>query len=302
METFELSNSAANQTLSDAIRRGLISPRVFIDPAFEPIKTPRADFNRKEIQLQATHLSYLWAVCYTMIGLYEITRKTAELEIQALKVNDFPEIDQVSFVINWGIRQNTMRTIWPDGVPYPSLEDEHVKATNELFLFVIRYLMYHEAAHLIYHYSSFQLVAKQSRREVLSDDEKRRMRNMEVQADEFAFDSVVLFPSEGPMQYMRALGAIIAQLSSLYLLSSANTKGGSHPDYDDRIKRALKKGTVDEEPYNTYIHLTLVIGIQVFLHLHDDKYLDEIRANGPYETFEQLEAELFNLLERVKNQ
>ncbi len=103
------------------------------------------------------------------------------------------------------------------------------------------------------------------------------------------------------MLYMKILGAIIAHLSNLYLLKSLNTKVGTHPDIDTRLKRVLKKGVVNEEPYDMYIHITLVIGIVVFLNMHNDQNLVEIRAKAPYLKFEQLESDLFALIEKVKS-
>ncbi len=172
---------------------------VFINAAFEPIQTPRAEPNNKADSAPSNTLIFISGLfVIQVIGMHNITKRTSRQreEINAMTADEFPEIDKLVNVINWGIRQNTMRSIWPDGFPHPGLEERNVIKTNELFLYVIRYLMYHEAAHLMLHYTSLELIVKVNNKLELNSDEKRRVRIMEIQADDFAFDSVVLSKGE----------------------------------------------------------------------------------------------------------
>jgi hypothetical protein len=295
IDVFETCNQPMTDRLHDAIRNGYISRRIFIDPTFEPIKTPKSNFDTREIQLQATHLSFLWNICYSMIGFQELTHKHANQETDVLKLHESPHFEQLALAVNWGISLHQTWRVWPDEIPTPDIIDERVQFTNELFLHAIRYLMYHEFAHLTLHSGSRDIAVKIKDKEQLNRDDTTRFRTMEFQADEYAFDCMFLTSDPQPQRYMKVLGAVIGYISSLYL-PGCESMLNYHPRLEDRLKRIMKKADITEEPYKTYLHLTITMGLQLHLTLRHIDYLSLLSPKGPYENVEDLEEALFAIL------
>jgi len=300
IEAFEDSNEPTRSRIKDAGKHGLINSAIFIDPSSNPISTPRAH-SSKEIQLQDTYLSYLWAYCYSMIGIQEVTFDYYKPEDGIALLEASERLKQLQLTLDWGSCLNDLWRIWPDFIPQPTSESDQVKLTNELFLHTIRYLMYHEAAHLILHSNSFDLAAGIKSGALASNEDLRRFTMMEIQADEFAYNSLFGASDNEALKYMKTLGAIIAHLSSFLLLRSSNTRSRLHPDMDKRLRSVMLKANVNTEPFVTYLHFTIIVGLQVFLNKHSPEHYARLVANGPYDTFDELERDLFQIIEELKS-
>jgi len=249
--------------LEQAIQSGKLSRAIFIDPEPAKARTPYANLDDKEIKLQATFLSYLWSFCYCMIRFQQMT--IDQIEAPIVRLRNSSEAPILNVLFDWANSLRDTYSDWPTDLPTPGQDSQRILEADALFLFAIRYLMFHEVGHLILHESSADFIRREKRNPSLSAEDSRRFRMMELQADDFAIDTLLAANTAEPHRYMNMVGAAIAQLASLFLLKDDDLRGGrTHPDFDERLKRLAKKASFSEQQHTLFFDGTISIGLQVF--------------------------------------
>ena len=273
--------------LQYALNSGTQNPGIRIVTASEKIRTPYADPFTREIVLQQNFLCYLWAICYCMNAFNRMAFEQA-LDHKLISLNRSPEAPVINRMFDWAIGLGTAHENWPEELPKPGGSAQWVKETDSVFLFAVRYIMYHEVAHLIFHRGSLELLSRH-RSGQLSAEDRRRFVNMENQADDYAIDiTLEVFPDE-QYRYMNMLGGIIALLSMFFLRADDDLRGGKkHPDTDERLKRLLRRVKFDQPEHSLFIHYTVTTGLQVFFERHQIPYLPEDQASWQMEDFDKL--------------
>jgi hypothetical protein len=238
--------------LEQAIQSGKLSRGIFIDPEPAKARTPYANLDDKEIKLQATFLSYLWSFCYCIIRFQQMTIEQVEEPI--IRLRNSPEAPILNVLFDWANSLRDAYSDWPTDLPAPGQDSQRVLEADALFLFAIRYLMFHEVGHLILHGSSADFIRREKCNPGLSPEDRRRFRMMELQADDFAIDTLLAANTSEPHQYMNMVGATaVAQMSSLFLLQDDDLRGGrTHPDFDERLKRLAKKASFSEQQHSLF--------------------------------------------------
>lgn len=287
------------ERLDRAIRNGQLSLAIFIDPEPNKIRTPFVDLEDHEIKLQETFLSYLWSICYCMIAFQQMTIDQSEEEI--VKLKNSPEANTVGRMFEWAVSLRDTHTNWPKELPTPLQKGTRIVETNELFLFAIRYLMYHEVGHLVLHESSVEFIKNNRRSPAILPEDSRRLRQMEFQADEYAIDILLDAKPEDQHRYMNFLGAAVAHLSSLFLLEDDDMRGGrTHPDFDIRLKRLAKKATFNEQAHTLFFNVTISIGLQVFFERYGVHYLPPDSSSWRLQNFSDLFSLLYQKIDERK--
>ena len=69
----------------------------------------------------------------------------------------------------------------------------------------------------------------------------------------------------------------------------------------NRLRNVMLKADVSSEPFVTYLHFTIIVGLQVFLNKHSPEHYKRLSANSPYDTFDDLERDLFQIIEELKS-
>lgn len=256
---------ALGPKLNQAIKNNQLGRGIFIDPYPAKLEAPFADFNDREIKLQATYLAYLWCVCYTLIAFQQMTIDQAEKEIISLSRS--PEGPLLNEMFEWAISLADHYSDWPPHFPKPGQVGQRIAEANAMFLFAVRYLMYHEVGHLLLHSNSADFLYEKYRLKQFTMDEHRRLTNMEIQADDYAVDLLLGISPTEEARYMNMIGAAVAQVAGLFSLVDDDVRGGyTHPDIDVRLKQLAKRAKFDKQVHELFFDVTISIGWQVYFH------------------------------------
>ncbi|QTE35872.1 phage exclusion protein Lit family protein [Mucilaginibacter gossypii] len=305
-ETFRTGNKKMEGELLALFAKGKVKG-LYFEPAMYPMKGPYADLDKQLIVLQAGFLSYLWTVCYFMIGLIDIYQEGALQSATVLRLSDDDEFLMLNNTLGWGrslkFGDEDELTPWPAHIPNPTQSERRVLQANHIFVLATCYLMYHEVGHLAFHADAKDFIkTTKSSGYVLTNEDKRRIRTMETQADFYALDCMIASIDGEHGRYHRFLGAIIAQLSEFFVrVLPAHTRGGMHPDLDERLKRILNRADIQHPGYKVNIDLTSTIGLQLFFALTFANYIPEDQSNFTFDSFEDLKKYLFNIIGEWKD-
>lgn len=278
-----------------------------LKPTMYPMKGPYADLDTQLIVLQAGFLSYLWTVCYFMIGLIDLYQERAQQPAPVVRLSDDDEFLMLNNTLGWGrffkFGEEHELMSWPDHIPNPTQSERRTLQANHIFVLATCYLMYHEAGHLVLHADARDFIKMtKSIDYVLTNEDKRRIRTMETQADIYALDCMLTSIDDEHERYIRFLGAIVAQLSEFFVRTlPAHTRGGVHPDLDERLKRILDKVDIKHPGYKVNIDLTSTIGLQLFFALTFADYIPEDQSDFGFDNFDALTKYLFDIIGVWKN-
>ncbi|QEM12970.1 phage exclusion protein Lit family protein [Mucilaginibacter rubeus] len=305
-ETFRTGNKKMADELLALFAKGKVKG-LDLKPTMYPMRGPYADLNTQFIVLQAGFLSYLWTVCYFMIGLIDLYQERAQQPVTVVRLSDDNEFMMLNNTLGWGrslkFGEEDEVTSWPDYIPNPTQSERRVLQANHIFVLATCYLMYHEVGHLVLHADAKDFIKMtKSRDYVLSNEDKRRIRTMEIQADSYALDCMLISIDDEHERYMRFLGTIVAQLSEFFVRTfPAHTLGGQHPDLDERLKRILHRVDVQYPGYKLNLDLTASIGLQLFFALTFTDYIPEDQNNFGFDNFDALTKYLFDIIGEWKN-
>jgi hypothetical protein len=100
-EYFRFDNPRMTPIIQGHIDNGNMRGLYFADGVY-PITSPRANFATKNIELQEGFLSYLWTVCYFMIGLAEIYHDMASTGKPVVNLADSSKFQTLNNTFAWG--------------------------------------------------------------------------------------------------------------------------------------------------------------------------------------------------------
>jgi hypothetical protein len=285
------------EKLNQAIGSGQLSRGIFIDPYPAKLEAPFADFYDRGIKLQATYLSYLWCVCYVMIAFQQLTIDQVEEDI--ISVSRSPESALLNEIFEWAVSLSGGYQDWPQHLPNPEQKGQRIDEANALFLFAVRYLMYHEVGHLLLHANSRDFLHEKYRLRQITQEDSRRMTTMEIQADDFAISQLLSISTTEEARYMNMLGAAVAQVAGLFTLSDDDIRGGyTHPDIDVRLKRLAKHTVFSQQVHELFFDVTISIAWQVFFHRFKVEFLPADKAAWRLTDF----SDLFKLIDQKVNE
>lgn len=304
-ETFRNSNVQMKQIIDVAIFKGLIKGLKFDDTLF-PMRGPYCNLREGVIVLQDGFLSYLWTVCYFMLGLTEIYDDKTALGKPITNLMDSEKFIILNNTFAWGrslkLAEDEIEvTSWPDHIANPSQDELRCLQANQLMVFAATYLMYHEMGHLILHSDNVEYIEKvKTNGYRLSEDDQRRLRMMEIQADIYALDAMFCAVNDEHDRFMRFLAVIIVHLAEFFTREFPNTLTKNYPTLDERLKRIITKIDVQHIGYKMYLESTLTIGLQTFFALTFTEYIPDDHRDFSFENFDDLSVYLFEIIEAWK--
>lgn len=198
-------------------------------------QTPYID-NNGMINLHETYLSYVWIVCYYFFVIHEESLAIPDRIKRNLPVAKphTPEIiPQAEKLFDYGKSLIWKFSSWDkENLPNPEFFDEetnegwYILRTNDLYVEVINFILYHESAH-----AEFKHINKVTT-EDLSDNE---IKTLEIDADTRAIDLIL---SNNRNRNVSEL-AIIVGLASMLFFKNNLDGGAVHPNIDDRLENAI---------------------------------------------------------------
>jgi hypothetical protein len=293
--------------LSPAVQVAIQQSRIgfiFDDRPF-PLRTPVADLDTHQITIQDIHLAFLWSCCYATVAINSMYYEKAALNQDVIYFSDRPEFAQVRLTMIWARSLQKEITWWPQEAARPDINDKWTTSAANLFEACVAYLLFHEIGHIILHADLRELISarKQNPFYETSPEEFKKIFDAEVEADQFALDSLLGNSGIEDERLMKYLGAMVAQLSNFYLLNVPDTRGGlTHPDLDDRLRTVLKQAEFPDEANQIQLRSQLVVGLQTFLWLTETPFFPEDPQKAVFLDFEALEKYLFDLIAKMKNE
>ncbi|PTS95655.1 hypothetical protein DBR11_20980 [Pedobacter sp. HMWF019] len=269
--TFENVNEKSKKRLEE-YDASQLSRRIRIDTG--PFSGPSSDHNSKEIVLNQRFLTLVWCITYI---IYEVTANKTKTAKQVtpnyMEINgQDPEVKQMDWLFDWAFNLKTdCDEQWPEDLPNPAMTTETVRKVNVIFIDAITYIMYHEVAHLVNnHWNSFKDIARKNYLGFdLTEDETILSKQLEQEADTFAYESLISQDDSDEIRYHRLFGMIMAGLSTLF----AHPKGSKlnddiHPGSHVRIFNTRLRENFDEG--NQFrLNRAMNTGLSMFCKLHD---------------------------------
>lgn len=135
----------------------------------------------------------------------------------------------------------------------------------------------------------------------LTEHDRKQLYDAEVEADQFALDCLMGNSTKEEVIIVKCLGAVLAQLSNFYLLDTPDTRGGTHPDFDVRLRAILEKVDLKTEVNQIQLDAHVSNGLQLFFKLTDKDFIPEGYSRETFKNFETLQSYLFDIIDQMKN-
>lgn len=133
-----------------------------------------------------------------------------------------------------------------------------------------------------------------------TDEEKNRIYDAEVEADQFAFNCLQVSSNTEDVKFVKYLGAVIAQLSNFFHLDVPDTRGFSHPDLDTRLRSVIRQVNLKEEYHQIHFKAHCSVGLQLFMSLTETEFIPQSHDDANFKDFEDLEEYLFKRIADIK--
>jgi hypothetical protein len=292
---FSNSNSLVNGSLFSLLKKGKINRHIHIDPTKTKLVTPTVDLNQGLISLHESHISYLWCVIYTLMALIDFASKRMSGKETFILMTDAPELVETNALMTWALSLKKVYSEWPKEIPSPEIQSQECEVANRICIRAILYMMYHELGHLSNGHDQYlSLVIKSE----LTAAESLILKQLEVEADNFAFECLTEGEDTEEQKFTNMLAASIAQISNLYLTFNTNDLIQlKHPDIDTRIFNLMNKVEFDNKDYRLGIDLIYNIGLSLFINQLPNPHLTEDLS---FQSFEDILAYLYSCFDLEK--
>lgn len=221
----EIHTNGLNRMIMIDIYEGPIDKVAFVDAS-------------KTIRIEESFLSFIWTICYAQLVIAEKTNpRTKDVVINPADM----ELGQSAFnVFSYGMSLVKKFTRWPESFPnpekYPSSNAHYIERANRFFLYVCTFILYHEFSHVYLGHIDLD-----NDGHLAGSDEYIRD---ELSADKNAIE--IIMETDDLKNNNDGKASILLGLSALLLLSSS-LDGGTHPDPDQRLDRAIQLLGIDSE-------------------------------------------------------
>jgi hypothetical protein len=303
IDSFYENSPLTIKRLDALVNDGLIRRGIFFNPEQSALKTPKVDLISKRIEVHEPFMSFLWCVCYNFVFLNDATQKLVAEDQKVIQINSQSTtgLDEMNYLIGWGFSLKDVYSEWPEFIPNPAGSDEKIRMANALLIEALKFLLYHEVAHLANNHVAYLSLVEKPTKE-LTQEELFELKILEAEADNYAFDMLV-GPELNEATYNQALGCVVAQLSALFVISGpTKLKQQRHPDIDTRLFNLMNKIKFEDIRYQINIDQTLNMGLSFFLHIHKVSYLPADPENITWhETFEEVLRYLYDQIDKEKD-
>ena len=292
---FASKNGTGNNVILSLLKKGKpLSIR--IDPSETRLVTPKVDLKTGWIRLHQSHLSYIWCIIFSFISLLNFAGKRMSKGKTFIMMTDAPELRETDALISWAISLNREYSVWPSMLPSPANTSQKCTLVNRIFIKTVLYMMYHELAHLSNGHDQYiSLILKKE----LDEDEKLILKQLEVEADNFAFECLADTADTEKIMLVNIFAASIAHISNLYLISNISELiQMRHPDIDTRIFNLMNKVQFENKHYRSGLDLIYNIALSLFINRLPTNYITE---DMKFESFEDILSYLYSCLDKEKS-
>lgn len=231
----------------------------------------RVNLDSNTIILPIASLEYLWTFSHYSWVLYQEYRSAQLLNEEVFDCVGNSRLQNAYYLQEWA-RNNLNSTgteEWPDGYLIPEIDsqEEDILVANQLFLFSLAWMIYHEMGHIVLKHPPMTTG-------FLEQEER--------DADRFATKWMLDKLEEGsPIIKKRALCIAVGLLclQSFEVTDSSLCLKNAHPDAHERIYDCLSKYNIDnDETVEALVSLVLKYlfheNEEVKLNVHGDSFRD----------------------------
>jgi len=188
----------------------------------------------KQIELYENFNQYLWCICYSLVVVFDESIQKPIIEKKYTGKFDLenPFVKQAIAVLNNGFDLLQTYKDWqfsqlPNPEKYNEYDKYYIEKTNGIYTAAMTFILLHEFGHQYYEHLTYY------------PENAEEFKTEEYKADEYAIDKISQnFSSERGITFKCG---IIAGISSLILLDESLSGGDTHPDTDERLKKAIEK-------------------------------------------------------------
>lgn len=244
-------------------------------------QTPRID-DKGTIILHETYLSYIWTISYSMFVMYEEGIAIPDLirrGIPTHKAQNKVLVEKAEELFAYSKSLIRVYSEWDkENFPNPEYFDEeteegwYILRTNDLFVEVMNFIMYHEIAHAELQHINMIKTNKLTNEQIKA---------LELDADSKAVNLIL----ENYRNINVTRLAIVIGLASMLFFNNSVDGGRKHPSVDMRLQNAL--GIIKPE-YDSPVWALLVL----FLKQWDTQFSLSIPHKTSYDTYEDMYYEL----------
>jgi len=301
VHTFENVDDASLKMHQEATESGNLSNAIAYDNRKEKVRTPYADIHTREINLQETYLSHLWAFIYSVFVMYEegIQKPLINNTFDGSLKFETPLLKRAKLLFDWSISLTNSYSEWNEKLPNPrtynsNKEKFYAEKVNGIFQYAVAYIMFHEFAHLTLRHDSFFLGVDMNN---MDESEIAERVQVENEADQYAFNMLIKDQNDEKQKWLKGLSILLATCSALLITSTAQgIKQSSHPDLDQRMLNVLQGLNLATKEAQFYCWYLCSFSIRFYLIKHNI----DVPA-GKYETEQDAFFSYLDLLDEIKS-
>lgn len=261
----------------------------------EPLSGPNVNIYTNKIQLNENYEAYLWCTCYFFFIIQEhVEARLAAGNWDGIINYKCEIINRAKKLFEWACSLRDSYSEWDLSLPNPDIENSSltqeevffIEKVNGIYTTSIVYLFLHE----YYHISAKHIKAFS----ICEEDQKKEM---EQEADNFAFDSIIKTYDNEQDQLITHISILMPHIGNFFLLKSPyNIQQSDHPDVDIRLLNTLRKLSYSKIQNADYVKSLVVIGICLFMSKHGLK-----TTQLKYNSFDDLIIEYENIFDNLKD-
>jgi len=290
-------------TFKESIEKGLVSAGLKYHIEEEQLKSPFADCNSKQINIQEVFLTFMWGLSYSLFVILEkaVQERITKPEWKGEIIFDIELLSKANQLLDWSLTLNVFYSDWDSGLPNPekpNTEDEkfYVEKINGIFENSTAYILFHEYAHLALNHCDFVKSIRNKKISELTGDEIQEYKEIEIEADNFAFDTLISGTENETEKFHKGVAIILAHCSMLFMVKTPKSvKQRVHPDTDKRLEDAITKLNLQDPLSEDYIWTLGCLACMKFFNIHN--ILLNLTPKDPKPLFK----DYMNEFEKIKN-
>ena len=284
-----------------ATKSGKLAKSIAYDNCKKKVRTPFADLNTKEINIQETYLCHLWSFIYSVFVMYEegVHKQLINNTFDGALQFDTPLLKRAKSLFDWSVLLTNEYSDWVEDLPNPRTHKNerdklYSEKVNSIFQNAVTFLMFHEFAHLTQNHESFFLGIDVGK---LSQAELCERIQMENEADQFAFSMLVKETDGEKQKWVNGLSVLFVMCSALLITPRATSvKQLTHPDLDNRLLNILLKMDLKTDEAQFYCWYLCTFAVRFYLLKHHIE-----SPAREYDTAQEAFFSYLDELEKVKN-
>lgn len=214
----------------------------------EKVSSPYAACNSKQIAIQEVFLSYVWAITYALVVIYEeaIQKKMIAHQWTGVIELNTPLLQGAERLFNWALSLTDKYSDWDKNLPNPEIQETdeekfYAGKVNGIFLNAIVFILFHECCHLVNDHCAFLEKVINKHWSQLTATEREDYKALENEADLFAIESIISSTDSNKDKLIKGLSLVLANVSLLFIVKHPKIlKSVTHPDVDTRLHNCLE--------------------------------------------------------------